>query len=383
MEFENDVIKPHRAAGTKWISHKLLALENMTHFENTISDTSKKTDKATLEGKRQQMEEADTVLMGALYDLLQPVKELLFSQREDISFHKVSDVMNVMRNRYIRLLRKFEKHPNTLYKLSKIKDILSKIEDGKYQGIQLKHFERSKNSLTAKAPGIVENIIKTLDKYFERFNNNNGILEDDGNDDKVLFHVANVINMSSWATQQSPYDNLVNSFNLIFKNDHPVINNLDSSVEDEFIELLTYAQRYHYVNEISSLDLWQVLHSSTKLGGRFGKVFIIIELCLCAPYANAIVERFLNYMKLVKTDWRSKLNAANLESLLRIRVEGPELSVFASEYCSTAVDLWWSEKQRRLNQGKRTYSERKGKAKKVMFSNEFAKEFLASSSDDE
>ena len=85
LEFENDVIKPHRAAGTRWISHKLLALENMlgkfglymTHFENTISDTSKKTDKATLEGKRRQMEDADTVLMGALiYDLLQPAKEL-------------------------------------------------------------------------------------------------------------------------------------------------------------------------------------------------------------------------------------------------------------------------------------------------------------------
>ena len=220
--------------------------------------------------------------------------------------------MNATRNRYVRLLRKFEKHPNTLYKRPKTKVILSKIEDGKYQGIQLKHFERSKNSLTAKALGIVETIIKTLDKYFERFNNNDGILEDDGNDDKVLFHVANIINTSSWATQQSPYDNLVNSFNFIFKHfhDHPMINNLDSSVEDEFIELLNYAKRSHDVNEIS-LDLWQVLHSSTKLGGRFGKVFIIIELCLCAPYANAIVERFFNYMKLAKTDWRSKLNAAN------------------------------------------------------------------------
>ena len=29
LEFENDVIKPHCAAGTRWISHKLLALSNM------------------------------------------------------------------------------------------------------------------------------------------------------------------------------------------------------------------------------------------------------------------------------------------------------------------------------------------------------------------
>ena len=56
LEFENNVVKPHRAAGTRWISHKLLALNNMfdkyglymMHLENIIADTRKKTDKATI-----------------------------------------------------------------------------------------------------------------------------------------------------------------------------------------------------------------------------------------------------------------------------------------------------------------------------------------------
>ena len=64
-------------------------------------------------------------------------------------------------------------------------------------------------------------------------------------------------------------------------------------------------------------------------------------------------------------------------------MEGPDLGIFAKEYCSFAVDMWWSEKQRRLNQGKRTYSERKGKAKQTKFTNEFIEDFLASSSEEE
>ena len=59
--------------------------------------------------------------------------------------------------------------------------------------------------------------------------------------------------------------------------------------------------------------MWQILKSSLKDSGRFNRIFILIELSLSAPYANAIVERFFNYMKLVKTDWRSRLNAMNLE----------------------------------------------------------------------
>ena len=73
--FENDRVKPHRASGTRWITHKLIAFENMLdkfglymqHFENIIADTQKKTDKATLEGKSRQLEKADIILVGLCY----------------------------------------------------------------------------------------------------------------------------------------------------------------------------------------------------------------------------------------------------------------------------------------------------------------------------
>ena len=39
------------------------------------------------------------------------------------------------------------------------------------------------------------------------------------------------------------------------------------------------------------------------------------------------MERF-NYLKIVKTDWKGRLNEKNIESLLLITVKGPDLKEF-------------------------------------------------------
>ena len=81
--------------------------------------------------------------------------------------------------------------------------------------------------------------------------------------------------------------------------------------------------------------MWSMLHKSISL--RFPDIFRFVELCLCAPYSNATVERFFNYLKTVKTDWRSRLNERNIESLLRIEVEGPDLKEFSEKICAKTV----------------------------------------------
>ena len=60
--------------------------------------------------------------------------------------------------------------------------------------------------------------------------------------------------------------------------------------------------------------------------------FEFIKLCFGIPFLNAKVEIFFNFMKIIKTDWRSQLGAKNLTSL-RIKVEGPNLDQFARKYC--------------------------------------------------
>ena len=59
-------------------------------------------------------------------------------------------------------------------------------------------------------------------------------------------------------------------------------------LEEQFIELIEYANKYYDVAKF-----------------------------------NTTVQRFFNYMKIVKTDRRSRLNEKNLEALLWIKVEYP------------------------------------------------------------
>ena len=68
---------------------------------------------------------------------------------------------------------------------------------------------------------------------------------------------------------------------------------------------------------------------------------------------------------------------------MRIRVEGPDLLKFSEEFCSDAVSMWWSDRNRRLKQGKRSYTKRKVKtSKRPKFDNEFIEDFLISECED-
>ena len=106
----------------------------------------------------------------------------------------------------------------------------------------------------------------------------------------------------------------------------------------------------------SYMHQWNLLEDSIK--------FSFWPNSLSAPSSDAKVERFFNYLKLVKTDWRCSLSADSLEHLLRIRVEGPDLETYSKEFVHDAVSMWWSEKQRRLVQGKRSYRKRQGKTRR-------------------
>ena len=90
-EFEDGRVKPSKCSGTRWIAHVLRSMSGLIdkfglylqHSETIISDTTKKTDKATLEGKRKQLTDASILLRSALFiDLLEPTKKFsILSQR--------------------------------------------------------------------------------------------------------------------------------------------------------------------------------------------------------------------------------------------------------------------------------------------------------------
>ena len=107
-------------------------------------------------------------------------------------------------------------------------------------------------------------------------------------------------------------------------------------------------------------------------------IFCFVELCLCALYLNATVERFFNYLKIVKTEWWCRLNDRNIEFLLHIKVEGPELKDAAEKIHANTDTLWWNSKERHTSQQKhKNYIHRNTKQKPRRFTNTYIDEFLS------
>lgn len=103
-EFADRRVKPYRGYGTRWIDHKIKAMLGLLnkfglylqHIENVIADTSKQTDKATLEGKRRKMVNFKTLILCAFFiDILEPAKIYsLVSQENDSNIVKIVDSLD-------------------------------------------------------------------------------------------------------------------------------------------------------------------------------------------------------------------------------------------------------------------------------------------------
>ena len=64
----------------------------------------------------------------------------------------------------------------------------------------------------------------------------------------------------------------------------------------------------------------------------------------------------------IKTDWRCGLKEETVEALARITIEGPDLKEWAAVRASNAIEHWYKQKNRRIEQSKRKpYEKRQSK----------------------
>ena len=132
----------------------------------------------------------------------------------------------------------------------------------------------------------------------------------------------------------------------------------EEEIINGFIDI-RYASRYFNTDDINPIDIWSKLVKINK--SDWHGVLLLSELCLCAPFSNASLERFFSHMNIVKIDIRSKLSSKSLNSMLRIRMTNLSLNDFNSPYIDDWVNDWNSNKQRRINQKQRKhYKEQHG-----------------------
>ena len=101
---------------------------SIQHIENVISDTFKHCDKATLEGKRRQMVEAEVLLKCSIFiDILDSAKNFsLASQYKDIDIIPLVEQIDDMKV-YQLFANKFQASPESIFEIPHVKKLLTQI----------------------------------------------------------------------------------------------------------------------------------------------------------------------------------------------------------------------------------------------------------------
>ena len=384
--FENRKVKPSKSSGTRWIDHKLRAMKAfvdkrglyLAHIQNVIADTSKQNDKATLEGKRRRIAKASVLLKSAMYaDILEPARllSLVNQKTSEVDIVKQVDAVDKTLRKYEIMKRRAEESGATATSvLPTVKHVLSVIEEEglsvsqehQYQGIAVTHLQQSKDVVNSLVHRNVVAIYQSLARRFGSFMHEEGESSKETKDaDEVAHSVAKLLNTRVWM-QDATEDKLLVQMQAIsnvfesFKDVDPLRQISIKLLQEQYVMLVQWATAYFNVAVIDSMDLWPRLWKIKLEDAR--ELWVLIELCFCCPYGNALCESFISYSRVVKTDWRNRLNERNLTDLMRIKVTGPTLPVFRECFGELAVDLWNNDKARRTTQRKRKQYAARGNA---------------------
>ena len=140
----------------------------------------------------------------------------------------------------------------------------------------------------------------------------------------------------------------------------------ENDVSDSFFAIVRYAVRYFNVQNVNPIDFWSKILSLKEEHTDWKPASLLIEICLCAPFSNAILERFFSQMNLIKTTLRNRLTNESLNSLLRIRISGISLNGFHNNYLQRCVAYWFNNKNRRVTLRKRKlYQKRENQRKRL------------------
>ena len=284
FEMYSASVRPVKATGTRWIDHKLRAMDRFIekfgiyaqHLQHVISTTSNSKDRATLEGKFTKLVDAKVLLRSAFFtDVLAEAKKFsLNTQRSNINIITIIDHVEETKHNYERLLKKLRRNPAFVFELPTLKLVIEAIEsneeDGEplYQNQKVHYYAREKRFLENHSIEIVEAIIACFERryghlYCDTNDNDVNVNSDEG--DRVLFDVCRILNCNVWpeitagSDLEETFSVQLTSFGKLFNryNDMEVFMGLTSdNVISSFLDIVRYASRYFNTSNISPIDFW-------------------------------------------------------------------------------------------------------------------------------
>ena len=385
FEMFGDGVKPVKSTGTRWIDHRLRAMERVIdkfglytrHLGDFISREKNGKNRATVQGKLNKLLEAQVILRSAfLRDILTPAKVFsLITQKENPNIIEIVESVEKTKKEYKKLLRKFRQNKDLVFELPALKSVVSEIEgnadiDGEplYHGQKVAHYGRAKQYIADHCCFLIESIIQCYENryYFDTRTDIPNALTND----HLVLHICKILNSALWPSlpQDDDHDEDILKVQLLsLKKVFRQFSSMDifrdvkeEDVVDEYIEIVRFVQVYFDFENIDQFELWHKILLQCKDTNKWSAVKLVIEICLCTPCSNASLERFFNQLKIVKTDQRTTLSDNSLNSILRIKLRGNSVTEFNNMYSDSVLKHWYNQKPRRIHQKRRKeYRKRK------------------------
>ena len=112
----------------------------------------------------------------------------------------------------------------------------------------------------------------------------------------------------------------------------------EDDVLSNFLAVFRYAHQYFNTSNITPIKFWSKILSLADEHIFWKPTTLIIEICLCAPFSNASLERLFSKMNLIKTTLCNRLTNDSLNSILRINISGLSLQSFHDEHLEKCVN---------------------------------------------
>ena len=350
---EEDIVKPKRVDGTRWVDHRRRALEALeTNFPSVVGhltevssqqrqDINKK-DAVKAKGWLRKITNYKFLLHLGLYkDMLTELSRLsLLFQRDDVTVPDVVDGVlasqQVLTNlgvtdgaalRHIRGQVKIEEGNNSS-KSGNSKSF-------KYRGVDIKDVKKAELAFGKVRKGLVQSVLTALGTRFDSFKT-----------DKVLQAVGK-LDPKNWPKTKDISGYANEEVDMLLRHFEPVLTHHGCKLEEALSEweLLKITVRKYYRN-IEWNELWSRIFLTRK--DQHKNILHLLEIIQVIPLATAKVERAFSLMGRVKSDWRSSLATNTLDDLMIISLEGPPEEVFDPQ---SSINTWYGsgKQSRRLH----------------------------------
>ena len=336
---EMKVLKPVNILGTRWVSHMPRALEVLLrdfqpiflHFQHTIEARSASADMQgwarAVTGKLHNYINFKVVMfMHFMLDVLDECGRLSqVFQRDTATLTTVHTALQRLELALSAMISRPAQHLHSF-----LENCVG--ESNTFQGVDLRgerdaEIERFSYVKTR----IIHAILRFLESRFSSF------------DTSAVLKAGTIFDHKTWPEDRKELATFgeENLKCLLTHFRAPLEHNGCNLVaaEQEWLNMKIYI--FHNLQMLQYTTLWQRMLN--EYSEDYHNILMVVEIILVLPISTASCERGSSALKRIKNDWRSCLCNAALESLLRIVIDGPEVSDFDA---MDTLGKWWNSSER-------------------------------------